>query len=533
MEEFAVRGGLVYDGTGAPPEKTDVWVRGGVIAGLGPGAGGPNVPAVDAAGQVVTPGFVDLHRHCDVAPLRDEAFGQTELAQGITTAVAGNCGLAPVPLDAARHGAFYDYIEPVVGPVPPGAPCGSYAAYARALETAALPLNLGFLAGIGAVRYTVQGFSEAPLAGAALARAAALVDEAMQAGACGASLGLMYRPECYTRPQEYDALLRPVALRDGLLCTHIRGEGDSLVPSVREVVDIARRAGVRLNISHFKATGIHNWRDQIFRAIDCIETARAQGQEVTADLYPYDGGSTTLLSLLPPTLAACAPEFFSTPAGAARLREELSRSHPGWDNMAASIGWDRILISSVSAAPYARYQGMDFAAAAALHGSADPADLMAELLAGTGGKVGVIVLSMAWEDVQAVARLPYTAFISDALYGGGENPHPRLYGAFPRVLRKLVAEEGVLSFAQAVHKMTGMPAARAHLPGRGVLRPGAAADLLVFRPGAFRDTAAYAAPKQDAVGLSRAYVGGRLALIDGSMNKTRAGRLLRRGDEKG
>lgn len=533
MDEFAVRGGLVYDGTGAPPVKTDVFVRGGIIVGMGPGAGGPDVPVVDAAGQVVTPGFVDLHRHCDTAPLRDAAFGRTELAQGITTAVAGNCGLSPVPLDAARHRAFYDYIEPVVGPAAPGASCAGYAAYVRALEQAQLPLNLGFLAGIGAVRYAVQGFSEAPLTERALAEGAALVDGALRAGACGASLGIMYRPECYTRPREYEALLRPVALGDGLLCAHIRGEGDSLVPSVQEAIGLARRAGVRLNISHFKATGIRNWHDKIFRAIECIEAARAGGQEVTADFYPYDGGSTTLLSLLPPALAACAPEFFATPAGAAKLRDELYRDHSGWDNMVTSIGWERILISSVSAAPYARYQGENFAEAARRHGCGDPADLMAELLAQTGGKVGVIVLSMAWEDVQTVARLPYTALISDALYGGGENPHPRLYGAFPRMLRKLVREEGVLSFAQAVHKMTGMPAARAHLPGRGVLQPGAAADLLVFRPEAFRDTASYAAPKQDAVGLSWAYVGGRPALQDGVMNKTRAGQVLRRGGKKG
>ena len=147
--------------------------------------------------------------------------------------------------------------------------------------------------------------------------------------------------------------------------------------------------------------------------------------------------------------------------------------------------------------------------------------------------MGIIVLSMAWEDVQAVARLPYTALISDALYGGGGNPHPRLYGAFPRMLRKLVREEGVLSFEQAVYKMTAMPAQRDHLSGKGVLRPGAAADLLVFRPEDFTDTATYASPKHCAAGLRRAYVSGQLALRDGEMCKTRAGRVLRRDDKKG
>ena len=240
-----------------------------------------------------------------------------------------------------------------------------------------------------------------------------------------------------------------------------------------------------------------------------------------------------MLSLLPPTLAEYQPPFFAGHEGAARLREELYREHPGWDNMVTSIGWERILISSVEGAEYARYQGENFVRAAQMHGCGDPADLMAELIARAGGKGGIIVLSMAWEDVQAVARLPYTALISDALYGGGGNPHPRLYGAFPRMLRKLVREEGVLSFEQAVYKMTAMPAQRAHLSGRGVLRPGAAADLLVFRPEDFTDTATYASPKHCAAGLRRAYVSGQLALRDGEMCKTRAGRVLRRDNKKG
>ena len=533
MDEFVVRGGLVYDGTGAPPAQADVWVRDGEIMAVGVDAGGSDIPAVDASGCVVTPGFVDIHRHCDAAPLRDADFGRVELAQGITCALAGNCGLAPVPLDVSRHGEFYEYIEPVVGKVPPHVCYNSYAGYVRALEQTELPLHLGFLAGIGAVRCAVKGFSAQPFTKRELEQAVALLDQAMEAGACGASLGIMYRPECYTAPSEYNALLRPVALRDGLLCTHIRGEGDSVVESVREVIGLARRAGVRLNISHFKATGVHNWRDKIFRAVECIEAARAQGQDVTADFYPYDGGSTTLLSLLPPTLAEYPPPFFAGHEGAARLREELYREHPGWDNMVTSIGWERILISSVEGAEYARYQGENFVRAAQMHGCGDPADLMAELIARAGGKVGIIVLSMAWEDVQAVARLPYTALISDALYGGGGNPHPRLYGAFPRMLRKLVREEGVLSFEQAVYKMTAMPAQRAHLSGKGVLRPGAAADLLVFRPEDFTDTATYASPKHCAAGLRRAYVSGQLALRDGEMCKTRAGRVLRRDDKKG
>ena len=187
MDEFVVRGGLVYDGTGAPPAQADVWVRDGEIMAVGVDAGGSDIPAVDASGCVVTPGFVDIHRHCDAAPLRDADFGRVELAQGITCALAGNCGLAPVPLDVSRHGEFYEYIEPVVGKVPPHVCYNSYAGYVRALEQTELPLHLGFLAGIGAVRCAVKGFSAQPFTKRELEQAVALVDQAMEAGACGAS----------------------------------------------------------------------------------------------------------------------------------------------------------------------------------------------------------------------------------------------------------------------------------------------------------------------------------------------------------
>ena len=187
MDEFVVRGGLVYDGTGAPPAQADVWVRDGEIMAVGVDAGGSDIPAVDASGCVVTPGFVDIHRHCDAAPLRDADFGRVELAQGITCALAGNCGLAPVPLDVSRHGEFYEYIEPVVGKVPPHVCYNSYAGYVRALEQTELPLHLGFLAGIGAVRCAVKGFSAQPFTKRELEQAVALVDQAMEAGACGRS----------------------------------------------------------------------------------------------------------------------------------------------------------------------------------------------------------------------------------------------------------------------------------------------------------------------------------------------------------
>lgn len=526
MEAWILRGGIVCDGTARPPARADILVKEGRIAAIAPHLP-DTLPGFQADGCLVTPGFVDQHRHCDLAPFRDASFGRLELAQGITSTVVGNCGLSAAPLDPNQDHDFFAYMAPVLGPVPAGAPCASHAAYAAALAGRPLPLHIGFLAGLGSVRYAVKGFSPSPFTARELARGMQLVEEALDAGACGVSLGMMYRPECYTLPEEYAALLAPVARRGGVLCTHIRGEGDSLVASVQEVLKLAREAGVRLNISHFKATGVRNWRSSIFRAIDCLENARAGGQDVTADFYPYDGGSTTLLSLLPPSLADCPPEFFATAAGRTRLRRELYRDHPGWDNMVTAIGWERILLSAVTGPGYLADQGKDFCQIAATHGFDDPADLMADLLASEGGNAGIIVLSMDWADVQTVAKLPYTALISDALYGDAGSPHPRLYGAFPRMLRKLVQEDHCLTLEQAIAKMTALPARCLGLTGRGVLAPGACADLLVFRPEEFADHATYTAPKQFATGMRLVFVNGRLAFRHDTMEPARAGTLLR------
>jgi N-acyl-D-aspartate/D-glutamate deacylase len=278
------------------------------------------------------------------------------------------------------------------------------------------------------------------------------------------------------------------------------------------MIEVSADANVPLNISHFKATGIKNWRKNIFRAIELIEEARAKGQPVTADFYPYDGGSTTMLSLIPPTVREeSADALFAklaTPAGKELLRRELSKIHPGWDNMAASIGWDRIIISSVTRHEHRQYCGKNIETIAQEQGYSEPTDLVCEMLAGEEGRVGMIILSMAQEDIDEIARLPWTALISDSLYGGGAHPHPRLNGAFPKFLREYVRERNVLTMEQAIHKMTAMPAERLGINKRGKLKGGYYADILVFDPQQFTDQADYLHPMEKATGMNTVIVKG-------------------------
>ena len=532
MMKYLIQNGTVYDGTGKAPKQADVLVSGDRIVSVEPGLNVPDAKAVDARGKAVAPGFIDIHRHCDFRPMADPDFGKVELAQGITTTIAGNCGLAPVPAPARFRQEMYDFIEPCLGVPAPGTDFADYHAYSCAVGSSALNMNMGFLAGTGAVKTAVKGYGKEPYTPEEMQRAVGYAEEAMNVGAFGVSMGIMYQPECYSSVEELVSLVRPAAKHGGVLCCHIRGEGDSLVESVREIISIAGRAGIRLNISHFKSTGIKNWNKKIYEAIGAVEQARSKGQDVMVDFYPYTGGSTTLLTLLPPCVLektqALTLQKLSTEAGKKELREQIYRTHPGWDNMVTGIGWKNILISSLENPEHAAFQGKNVEELAAQNGYADPSDFACDLLVSEKGKVGIIVLSMDQNDVDTVARLPYSMVISDSLYGGGGSPHPRLYGSFAKIVREYVLERRVLTLEQAVRKMTSMPAERMRLDGRGTIAPGNYADINIFDPREFRDNAVYSDPKQLSTGMQWVFLNGVPVWHDGSLEARGNGRFLKR-----
>lgn len=531
MAILQIRGGLIYDGSPNPPVCGDVWIRDDKIVSVGGAAPFAAADAVvEARGRVVCPGFVDIHRHLDVKPFTAAWTGEVELRQGITTAVAGNCGMSMTPASPEYAAAQYAFTEPILGPMCPDPP-RTFPEYLDALEARPLPLNLAAMVGTGTVRTSIKGFADAPFTAAELARARATIAEALDAGAPGASVGIMYLPECYGSVDEFAAMLSPLGERGALLTAHIRGEGDTLVPSVAEIIEIARRAGCALEISHFKAVAPKNWRRRIFEAIDLIERARAEGLPVSCDFYPYDCGSTALTTMLPPAFVRgdmdAALARLGTPAGVQEFRESAAREYPDWENHAVMLGWDRVVISGVLHARNRRFQGLTVAEGAARFGFADAPALAAYLMHDEDGKTCIINRSMCPDDIDAIARLPYSAIISDAIYADTETPHPRMYGAMPRAIREYVRERGVLTMQEAIHKMTALPAARMGLAGRGRLEPGAFADVLVFDPERFTDRATYDDPARLAEGLELVLLNGEKVIENDVLRTRGAGRCLR------
>lgn len=522
MAGILLKNGLVYDGLGNPGRKADVLIRDDRIVKVGAAAEVAEAAKdasqiLDVSGSIVCPGFVDIHRHCDAKPLNDPAFGVRELAQGITTTVVGNCGISPTPCPEDDAGAreMYDFDEAVLGPLTLEMP-RTYAGYLEALGKARLPLNFATMIGTGAVRIAVRGFADTPYTKEELDKARALIEDALERGACGISLGIMYLPECYSSADEFTYILEPVGRHGKVITVHIRGEGDSLVESIREVIGIAAKAGCALEISHFKSCGVDNWRRDIHKAIALIEEARAAGQDVTCDFYPYEGGSTALTTMLPPVFVAGdmtrALQRLGTPEGVEEFRRSSRIPYEDWDNFCVTLGWERIIISGVTEDKFRPMLGMTVTDAAAKFGYPDAEALAADLMHTENGKTAIINMSMCQDDIDTIAKLPYSNIISDAIYADTDTPHPRMYGAFPKVLREYVRERGLYTMEEAIHKMTDQPARRMKLEGRGRITEGAYADILVFRPEQFRDNATFQSPANLATGLEYVFVNGQMAV---------------------
>lgn len=522
-----IKNGLIYDGEGKAPYEAGVVIENGVIVEITRENSICADLVEDASGYAVTPGFIDAHRHCDLEVLNNPDFGNLELAQGITTVVAGNCGLAPIPAPEKRRKEIFDFIEPCLGRGTDGISMTGFGEYAQALKARKLPLSVGSYIGTGTLKAAVKGYGKSPFTDGELEEVKAYIRDGMEAGALGLSMGIMYQPECYSSRRELVEMVSAAEPYHRPLACHIRGEGDHLLSSVEEILGIAKKAGVPLTISHFKVTGVKNWGKTIGGAIERIEKARDGGQDVAVDFYPYCGGATTLISLIPPVVMEERMEDTLKKLGSRRGKEEMERElyrhHENWDNMVTSIGWDNILISSVTRMENRRYGGLTMKAASAVAGYEKPSDFLCDLLCEERGKVGVILLSMSQEDVDRVAKLPYSMVISDALYGVSDCPHPRLYGSFPRIIREYVMERGILTLEEAIGKMTLLPAKRLGLSDRGRIGKGCRGDLNILKPEEIRDPAVYGNSKQLAKGFHTVLVKGEPVIRDDKRTGVYAG----------
>lgn len=530
MLDILIKNGLIADGSGSPLRAGDVGIKDGKIAVLSDHISDPAKETIDAAMKIVAPGFIDMHSHSDLMMVND-ATGEEKLRQGVTTEIFGNCGFSPAPVSNAYLESLQAYSEPIMGCLKDGWSWKSYGEYLDVLKGNQFGHNIGGYVGNGALRIAVKGFEAGSLTPEEMMKVKKLLEESLEAGALGLSMGLMYVPENYYIRDELVEICSVLKKYGAILATHMRGEGNSLLKSIEEVLYVARKSEVPLHISHLKAAGRNNWGANCNKAIQLIEDARSSGMDVTCDVYPYTAGSTSLYTLLPQwTLEGGiqkAIKRINDSEQRQKILDELNRETNDWDNLVYSTGWESVMISSVNTAANQRFVGKRISEIAqSLH--VEPAEAALNLLAEEDGKVAIVFFHMSEEDVIKIMRLDYSLVISDSLYSKGGMPHPRRYGAFPRLFAKYVREKKILSPEEAVKKVTLLPAQRLGLKQTGRIENGYNADIVVFDINTIQDNATYINPKQLSAGIDYVIVGGKVACRSDKLTGIRNGKLLLR-----
>lgn len=525
-----IKNGIIYDGTGSAPFHGSVLIENDRIKEVF--EEGAELPAgseseIDACGRCITPGFIDQHRHADLAIFRD-SFGPQELAQGLTTIGTGVCGFSYAPFTEKSEG-LYTYAEPIMGPSSDGARYETLVQYIEAARNAKLSINASTLQGLGAIRVAVKGYEPSSYTKEEMKRGQALVSDAIDAGVRGFSTGLVYNPEMYTSTEEMTELLNPCKGKDMLFMPHMRSEAQALPEAVSEVIEIAKENEMALSISHFKAMGPDNWHGKLEDAISRIEAARDKGMDITVDVYPYYGTSTTLSSALP---FSFLNEPFEKIIAKINSKEEIDRLrncflNPGTkDNrISPDFRWNNTLITGVSLPENEKYLSRTVNEAFAVSGCDDVYEFLAKLLYSEKGSVCMVELAMDEADIERIMKLPYSMIISDSLYNITEYPHPRAFAMCPHMIKEYVLKRKVLTLQEAVKKMTSMQAERMHYTDRGVIRKGAFADVLVFDPENLRDNATFEKGKVLSEGIDYVFVNGVLCWKD-EKQTAKAGRYL-------
>ena len=524
--DLLLKHGRVVDGTGSPWFRADVAVRGDRIAAVGPDLPPLARTVVDLAGRIVAPGFIDMHSHHDLFHMSHHTC-DPKVLQGVTTELVGQDGCGPAPVRPDFVAQRRENLAPLDGDPDLDWNWPTFSAYLDALARTPGATNVAALVTHGAVRSVVMGHEPRPATPVELAAMRPLVAEAMEAGAKGLSTGLIYNPCAYADTAELTALYAETAARGGILVAHVRNEADGLPEALQEMAALHGSTGVPLHISHLKIIGRRNWHlaDAV---LGFFETSRAAGIDITFDQYPYTAGSTLLSVLLPPWAREGGVEptlaRLRDPAVRDRMRQDIARGIPGWENIAGLCGWDGIMVAGVASPANRDLEGQDIAGMAKRR-RADPFDVVADLLLEERMQVSMVDFYGCEENVRAFAAHRLQTVGTDGIVAG--RPHPRLYGTFPRILGRFVREEGLQPLEEAVRKMTGAAASRLGLADRGIVRPGLAADLVVFDPEIVEDRASYNFPELRPVGIDWVFVNGVPVVERGAVTGATPGRALR------
>jgi len=532
MLDLVIKNGRIVDGTGNPWFKQDVGIANGKIVKIGNLSAEESKRIIDAKGLIVAPGFIDMHSHSDLSPLINP-HTESKIRQGITTEVVGNCGVSAAPLNDFLKEEIMK-TTPILEEAGLELDWSTMSEYLCRLDEKKIAINIVSLVGHGNIRAMVMKYDARPPTKNELEEMRKVLVKTLEEGAFGLSSGLIYPPGCYANTTELIELCKVVARYSGLYSSHIRGEEERLIDSVKEAIKIGEKTEVPVEISHHKAAGKASW-GKVKRTLKMMEKARENGVEVTCDVYPYLAGSFGLDAMLPPPAyeggVEKLVERLKDEKTRQRLRREMTEGIEGWSSPLRAGGWNATMIACCEGHP--EFEGKTISEITQLKGI-DPFDFVFDLLIEEKASVSVVRFLMCEKDMRTVLKHPVSMIGSDssarAPYGvlGKGKPHPRSYGTFPRVLGRYVREEGVLTLENAIRKMTSLPAQKLRLRDRGLIREGMWADITIFNPKTVIDTATYPEPHQYPKGVEYVLVNGKVVIDKGEHTGKLPGRALRR-----
>jgi N-acyl-D-amino-acid deacylase len=527
--DVIIRGGTVYDGTGTAPVVTDIAIDGDAIAAVGDLSGANGHLEVDAAGLAVAPGFINMLSWAPFSLMHD-GRGQSDIRQGVTLEVFGEgWSMGPVndeikrTLERFQTDFRFDITWKTLGEYLDGV-----------VERGVSP-NVASYVGATTVRIHVLGFEDRPPTPDELETMRGLVREAMEEGAMGVGSSLIYAPAFFADTGELVELAKVAAEYGGGYISHLRSEGNRLLEAVDELITIASEAGARAEIYHLKAAGRSNW-DKLDDVVARVEAARARGLEVTADIYTYTAGATGLDAAMPPWVQEGGFEAWARRLQDVEIRDRVKKEMltptDEWENLFLAAGPEGMLFSGFRNEALRPLIGRTLAEVAAERGTS-PADTIMDLIVEDGSRVETLYFLMSEDNVRKKVALEWVSFGSDAAAMApeglflNENPHPRTYGNFARLLGKYVRDEGIIPLEEAIRRLTSLPANNLALRNRGALRPGYFADVVVFDPASIADRATYEVAQQYSTGMVHVFINGARVLRDGEHTGALPGRVVR------
>jgi len=528
--DVIIRGGHVIDGAGNPWVNADLAIRGGRIVRIGRLDSARASRVIDATGQVVTPGFIDMHTHSEY-PLLYDGNAQSKIRQGVTTEVVGEA-TSPGPIEGPAVGQAKEMLRRYNLDLT----WNTLDGYFHRLSKTGTSVNVASYVSSCQIRYDVIGYENRPPTADELEKMRHLVASTMEQGAFGLTNAI--EATCgYAKTDELIELAKEVSRYGGIYATHVRGEGDTILDSVREAIEIGQKANIPVEIFHLKVAGKNNW-GRMPEVVGLIEAARTRGLDVNANQYPYIAAYHPMLPLLPTWALEGGVdktmERLRDPQLRARMKEDIENGLPGWDDnkVQQSGGWQRVVIAGTRTEKNLSLAGMTLEELGRARHE-DPAKAFFDLLLDEHGQIFCMLFMMNEKDVQTALREPWVDIASDGsslstegLLAAG-HPHPRNYGTFPRILGHYVRDEKVLTLEDAVRRMTSLSAQRLRLKDRGLIREGYWADVVVFDPNRIIDKATFSSPKQYPEGINYVLVNGHVVIDRGNHTGERPGMALR------